>query len=84
MAYVEFENSNAGTTANALYELGLVYATGRGGEELDMVAAHKWFNLAAHRGSDLAKLRREEIAVEMSMAEIRQAQRAAREWLTRH
>ena len=28
-----------------LFELGLIYATGRDGEE-DMVSAHKWFNIA--------------------------------------
>ncbi len=50
----------------------------------DLIAAHKWFNLAAMQGSsEAAKLRRE-IADEMSEAEMARAQRAARDFLTRH
>jgi TPR repeat protein len=48
-----FEMSEAGfgamgTTAQAdiLFELGMMYATGRDCET-DVVAAHKWFNIAA-------------------------------------
>ena len=66
-----------------LMELGLMYATGRNGE-IDPVAAHKWFNLAFYRGCQAAKLHREELAIEMSPAQIALAQRAAREWITQH
>jgi uncharacterized protein len=51
---------------------------------VDMVSAHKWFNIAAMRGSREAVRHRCEIASEMSSAEIAAAQRAARTWLTRH
>jgi hypothetical protein len=51
---------------------------------IDMVAAHKWFNLAALRGSRDAVRLRNEVAAEMSAAEIAAAQRAARAWLTHH
>jgi hypothetical protein len=51
---------------------------------IDMVAAHKWFNLAALRGFTDAVRLRNEVAAEMSAAEIAAAQRAARAWLTRH
>ena len=52
--------------------------------EINMVEAHKWFNIAASRGhKDGAQMRRE-IAALMSDAEIGQAQRAARDWLTSH
>jgi hypothetical protein len=81
-AYFEMDTASAGT-ANALYELGLIYATGRDGEQ-DMVAAHKWFNIAAFRGMEEARLRREEIARDMTRSEIRIAQREAREWITQH
>jgi len=48
---------------------------------VDLVSAHKWFDLAAMRGNkDAVRLRRE-IAQEMSESEIAQAQRAARAWL---
>jgi TPR repeat protein len=69
--------------AEALCELGLKYSTGRE-VGLDLVAAHKWFNIAALRGSEAAKRYRLEIASEMSKAEIARAQRLAREWLSEH
>jgi hypothetical protein len=48
------------------------------------VSAHKWFNLAAMLGNkDAIRLRRE-IAAEMTTAEVTLAQRAARDWITRH
>ena len=50
----------------------------------DLVSAHKWFNLAAMRGNQDAVRLRREIAAEMTMAEITSAQRAARDWFTRH
>lgn len=63
-----------------LYRLGLIYATGQGGET-DLVQAHMWFNLAAARGSEAAKESRRELADMMSATEIAEAQRRAREWL---
>ena len=32
---------------DALFELGITYSTGRGGAPVDLIEAHKWFNLAA-------------------------------------
>ena len=72
-----------GGAADALFELGLAYCSGRDGE-IDLIEAHKWFNLAALRGNGDAKRYRSELASEMSRAEIGQAQRRAREWLSRH
>jgi TPR repeat protein len=66
--------------ADAFFELGMMYSVGRS-VPIDFVSAHKWFNLAAMRGSaDAIRLRRE-IADQMSEAEIAEAQRAARAWL---
>lgn len=62
-----------------LYKLGLIYSTG---QEVDLVQAHMWFNLAAVRGSEAAKECRRELADQMSKEEIAQAQRSAREWLS--
>ena len=36
--------------ANACYELGIAYSSGSGGIDVDLVQAHKWFNLAAVSG----------------------------------
>jgi uncharacterized protein len=68
------------TTADTLFELGMLYASGRSAPA-DLVSAHKWFNLAVMKGHAEAAQRRREIAAEMSDAEIGQAQRAARDWL---
>lgn len=68
-------------SVEALYELGVAYSTGSGGVAVDMVEAHKWFNLAALSGSQLAQICRAEIADEMSAREIAEAQRQARAWL---
>jgi TPR repeat protein len=67
-------------TPDALFELGMLYATGLD-VETNLVVAHKWFNLAAMRGDGAALARRKEIALEMTAAEIAEAQRLAREWL---
>lgn len=65
------------------FRLGMIYSTGASGSA-DMVSAHKWFNIAALRGNAEAARLRREIANEMSEAEIAAAQRAARDWITRH
>jgi TPR repeat protein len=66
---------------DALFELGIVYSTGRGGAPVDLVEAHKWFNLAALNGSTRGQECRAEISVEMTAREIAEAQRQARAWL---
>ena len=69
--------------ADKFLQLGMMYSAGNS-VPADMVAAHKWFNIAALRGSNAAAKMRREIASEMSETEIAAAQRAARAWLTRH
>ncbi len=82
-ANLERSASRGGADAQELFQLGMMYASGRSGPA-DMVSAHKWFNLAALRGNAEAARLRREIAEEMSEAEIATAQRAAREWIRRH
>jgi TPR repeat protein len=74
-----------GTTAQAdiLFELGMMYATGRDCE-IDVVAAHKWFNIAAIKGSVRAAELRSELSAAMSKTDIAKALREAREWMTMH
>jgi TPR repeat protein len=72
-----------GGAPDALFELGLMYCSGRE-VPLNLVQAHKWFNLAAQRGNSDAKRYRIELAAEMSKAEIAEAQRQARAWLDTH
>jgi uncharacterized protein len=63
-----------------LFELGMMYSIGRD-VPVDLVSAHKWFNLAALKGNREAIRLRRELAEQMSEAEIAAAQRAARDWL---
>jgi hypothetical protein len=57
----------ASAIPDALFERGLYWASGRSGV-VNLVAAHKWFNLAEL----------------MSEVEIAMAQREARAWITAH
>lgn len=74
-----------GSTAQAdiLFEMGMMYATGRDCE-IDLIAAHKWFNIAAVKGSPRAAQMRAELSGAMTKAEIARALREAREWMTMH
>ena len=62
----------------AYYDLGMVYSTGTSGVGVDLIEAHKWFNLAAVAGSEIAKDCRRDIAEDMTAREIAAAQAAAR------
>jgi TPR repeat protein len=70
-------------SGDELFRLGLLYSTGQGGAPLDYVSAHMLFNLAAMRGSQEAKIYRRELSEEMASSDVAEAQRAAREWLSR-
>ena len=68
---------------DVLFERGLCWASGRSGV-VNLVAAHKWFNLAALKGRADAISMRQEVAAMMSDAEIATAQREARAWMSAH
>jgi uncharacterized protein len=73
----------ANAQADILFELGMMYATGRDCDA-DVVAAHKWFNIAAIKGSARAAELRAELSATMSKIDIARALREAREWMTMH
>lgn len=90
MARIDFQNyADAAANgalfvdADLLFDLGMQAALGRGGA-VDRVAAHMYFNLADRQGCERAAFHRQDLAGQMSRREIAAAQRAAREWLTRH
>lgn len=85
MARFEMNETGIGANAQAdiLFELGLMYASGRDCA-MDTVAAHKWFNIAAIKGSERAAELRAELAASMTKPEIAKALREAREWMTTH
>ena len=83
---IDFETAvpvSADAIQNILFERGLYWASGRAGL-VDLVAAHKWFNLAALKGRTEAAAMRREVAALMSEAEIVMAQRDARTWMMVH
>lgn len=86
MARFEILDSNTAplgegpSAGDMLFELGMMYSVGRD-VPIDLVSAHKWFNLAAAKGNVEAVRLRREVANQMSDAEIAVAQRAARDWL---
>ena len=86
MARLEMPDGNLASlgegpaAGDMLFELGMMCSVGHD-MPVDLVAAHKWFNLAAMKGNgDAIRLRRE-LADQMSEGEIAAAQRAARDWL---
>jgi TPR repeat protein len=66
---------------DALFDLGVCYQTGTAGAGIDLIEAHKWFNLAAVAGLSEAVDARADVAEDMTAREIATAQRAARAWL---
>lgn len=65
------------------YRVGLIFATGDG-VPMDLVMAHKWFNLAAMNGILEAREIRAEISQDMAPEDISTAQKMAREWYLAH
>ena len=68
---------------DVLFQRGLYWASGRSGV-VNLVAAHKWFNLAAVKGRADAIQMRREVAELMTETEISTAQREARDWMQAH
>lgn len=82
-AYDEAGLAQGADSADIFFRLGMMHSIGRAVEP-DLVSAHKWFNIAALKGHAGAAGYRQEVAAEMSSAQIAEAQRAAREWLHLH
>ncbi|MGF9692846.1 sel1 repeat family protein [Rhizobium sp. 0TCS1.26] len=88
MARFEMYNSDMATfggeaRAETFCDMGLMYATGRGCP-VDLIAAHKWLNIAAIKGSDRAAELRADLSHSMTKMQLAEALRAAREWMTMH
>jgi hypothetical protein len=83
MTTSEMATMGGDNNANVFCEMGLMYATGRGCD-IDLIAAHKWLNIAAIKGCDRAADLRADVAATLSKMELATALRAAREWMTMH
>jgi TPR repeat protein len=80
---IEMAVAGGQSRADVFCNLGLIYATGRGCEP-DLIAAHKWLNIAAIKGSERAASLRADLARNMNKADLATALRAARDWMTTH
>ena len=77
----ELEESALSGDEIAAFELAMCHASGSSGLGMDLVQAHRWFNVASARGYAPAGTWRTEIAAEMSAVEIVAAQKLARSTL---
>ncbi len=65
--------------AQAQVNLGIIYSQGRGVPK-DAVQAYRWYTLAASQGDDLAEKFKNFLAKSMTLDQLAEAQRLAREW----
>ena len=65
--------------AQAQVNLGIMSSQGRGVPK-DYVQAYRWYTLAAGQGDDLAEEFKDHLAKSMTLDELAEAQRLAREW----
>ncbi len=65
--------------AVAQWSLGIMYERGRGVPQ-DYVQAYRWYTLAAGQGDDLAEKFKDHLEKSMSLEQLAEAQRLAREW----
>ena len=79
MALFWFSRAAGHEDALALAKLGLMYAQGRGVLQ-DYIQAHMWYNLSAARGEVRSADARDALAKQMTLTQIAEAQRLAREW----
>ncbi len=80
----ELMSATAILSGEEMYRLGLEASVGGEDNRTDLINAHKWFNLAAMMGNFEARTYRAELALEMTVEEIAEAQRLAREYLSTH
>jgi TPR repeat protein len=74
-----WEKAAAQGSASAQSDLGLLYANGLGGPQ-DLVQAHMWYSLAGGNGYEIATGYRNDLAKQMTPAQIAEAQQLARKW----
>ena len=82
VSVADFADASAIISGEEMYRLGLEASVAGNGDGFDLIAAHKWFNLAAMQGSLEARAYRAELALEMSPEQVAEAQRQAREYLS--
>jgi TPR repeat protein len=66
--------------ADTLFFLGIMYDEGRGVQK-NKIQAYKWFNIAYKKGNSEASFGMESLKEEMTVAEIKEAQGLATQWM---
>ena len=79
MALFWFRRGAEQQEALALAKLGFMYEHGRGIPQ-DFIQAHMWYTLSAARGQKRALVSRDQLAKQMTPAQVATAQQLAREW----
>ena len=79
---VSLELAEAGSSV-CQYYLGIMFLEGKGALQ-DFSQAHMWFNIASSRGHDKAHKLLEKVTQRMSAEQVAEAQKEARQWVTRH
>jgi len=79
-AYTAFSTQAAKGDTEAQFELGMLYALGKGVDK-DLVTAYMWTEIAARQKEPYADFIRDEVAANMSQAEIRNARQKADAWM---
>lgn len=64
----------------AQFNLAVMYSIGQGMDP-DFVQAHKWYDIAAEKGMDDAADNRDELAKQMTKAQLAEARELARDWI---
>ena len=79
MALFWFRRAAEQQEALAFAKLGFMYEHGRGIPQ-DFIQAHMWYTLSAGRGEKRALVSRDQLAKQMTPAQVATAQQLAREW----
>ena len=79
MALEWFNKAAAQGEDIAQYQLGVMYADGKGVAQSN-VQAHMWYSLSAQQGNGNARIRLDELTEQMTAEEIADGQRLADEW----
>ena len=80
IAYELFRNQASKGDTEAQFELGMLFALGKGVKK-NLITAYMWTEIAARQKEPYADFMRDEVAANMSPADIRDATQQANAWM---
>ena len=78
------KKSAEGGYAPAMYNLGVIYETGRPSVGVDLVEAYKWYAVAGARGDEDAFDKTKSVAAKLKEDELMEAKQRTKDWLVEH